>query len=163
MISISQLALTQGAFSLRNVSFEAPTGEHVVLMGKTGSGKTTVLEAICGLRPLSAGRISLMGRDVTDWTPAARGVGYVPQDMALFAALTVRDHLAFALTVRRWSRAAIDVRVAELAELLGIDRLLRRRPQGLSGGEAQCVALGRGAGDEARGAVAGRAAQRPGR
>jgi molybdate/tungstate transport system ATP-binding protein len=143
MISISQLAIAQGMFSLAGISLDVPTGEYGVLMGKTGSGKTTVLEAICGLRPLAAGRICLMGHDVTGWKPAARGVGYVPQDMALFNTLTVRDHLAFALIVRRWSRAAIDARVAELADLLGISHLLSRRPAGLSGGESQRVALGR--------------------
>jgi ABC-type sugar transport system ATPase subunit len=112
-------------------------------MGKTGCGKTTLLEAICGLRQVHAGRIVLLGRDVTQLKPAQRGVGYVPQDLALFPGHTVREHLAFALEVRRWSRAAIDARVRELAGLLGITHLLDRYPQGLSGGEAQRVALGR--------------------
>ena len=76
-------------------------------MGKTGSGKTTLLEAICGLRRVAAGSVRLMGRDVTRLKPAARNIGYVPQDVALFSTLTVREHLAFALVVRRWSRAAI--------------------------------------------------------
>ena len=143
MISLSQVAVRQGAFSIENVTLEVPTGEYGVLMGKTGSGKTTLLEAICGLRHVAEGKIRLMDRDVTGLKPAARGVGYVPQDMALFSTLTVRDHLEFALVVRRWSRSAIDARVDELAQLLGIGHLLRRRPKGLSGGEAQRVALGR--------------------
>jgi molybdate/tungstate transport system ATP-binding protein len=143
MISLCDLAITQGAFSLHGVSLEIATGQYAVLMGKTGSGKTTLLEAICGLRPQTAGRVVLAGRDVTHWKPAARGVGYVPQDASLFSTLSLRDHLAFALVVRRWSRAAIQRRVAELAQLLGLERLLDRRPQGLSGGEAQRVALGR--------------------
>ena len=143
MISLSRVAVRQDAFSLEDVTLEVPTGEYGVLMGKTGSGKTTLLEAICGLRHVAAGTIRLVGRDVTALKPAARGVGYVPQDMALFSTLTVRDHLEFALAVRRWSRSAIDARVDELAQLLGIRHLLRRRPKGLSGGEAQRVALGR--------------------
>ena len=143
MISLSDVTLSQGGFALRGVSLEIPTGQYGVLMGRTGSGKTTLLEAICGLRPLTAGRIRLLGRDVTQLKPAARGVGYVPQDGSLFSRLTVREHLAFALVIRRWSRAAIERRVEELAQLLGIEPLLDRRPSGLSGGEIQRVALGR--------------------
>jgi ABC-type sugar transport system ATPase subunit len=143
MISLSNITIQQGQFSLTGISLEIPQGQYAVLMGKTGGGKTTLLEAICGLRPVVAGSICLMGRDVTRWKPAVRGVGYVPQDAGLFSRLTVREHLAFALIVRRWSREAIDARVAELAELLGIGPLLDRRPKGLSGGEAQRVALGR--------------------
>jgi ABC-type sugar transport system ATPase subunit len=84
-----------------------------------------------------------MGSEVTNLKPAGRGIGYVPQDRALFQTMTVREHLAFALTIRRWERAEIDRRVDELAELLGLQHLLVRKPQGLSGGEAQRVALGR--------------------
>ncbi len=143
MISLAQIAVRQGAFSLQNLTLEVPTGTYGVLMGRTGSGKTTILEAICGLRPVVAGTVRLMGRDVTGLKPAARGVGYVPQDMALFSTLTVREHLAFSLVVRRWSRAAIHARVEQMAQLLGIAHLLDRKPHGLSGGESQRVALGR--------------------
>jgi molybdate/tungstate transport system ATP-binding protein len=143
MISLSQVTLRQGMFSLERVSLEIPTGQYGVLMGKTGTGKTSLLEAVCGLRAVTAGSIHLLGRDVTALRPAARGVGYVPQDGSLFSRLTVREHLAFALVVRRWSWAAIERRVGELASLLGIEYLLDRRPQGLSGGEIQRVALGR--------------------
>jgi molybdate/tungstate transport system ATP-binding protein len=130
-------------FSLKNIALEIPTGAYGMLMGRTGSGKTTLLEAICGLRRVASGSIRLMGRDVTALKPAARRVGYVPQDSVLFSTLTVRDHLAFALTIRHWTRAAINARVEELSQLLGIGHLLPRRPKGLSGGEAQRVALGR--------------------
>ena len=143
MIALENIAIRQEAFALHGVSFEVPPGQYAVLMGKTGSGKTTLAEAICGLRPVAAGRIRLAGRDVTGLKPAARGVGYVPQDASLFSTLTVRGHLSFALVIRRWKRHDIDARVDELAELLGIRHLLARRPAGLSGGEAQRVALGR--------------------
>jgi molybdate/tungstate transport system ATP-binding protein len=143
MISVEDLTIRAGSFALRGISFAVPTGQYGVLMGKTGTGKTTILEAICGLKPVSAGRISLDGRDVTQLKPAERGIGYVPQDAALFSTMTVREHLAFSLVVRRWTDAAIGRRVAELAELLGITPLLDRRPHGLSGGERQRVALGR--------------------
>jgi molybdate transport system ATP-binding protein/molybdate/tungstate transport system ATP-binding protein len=143
LIHLDNLSLRAGAFTLDGLSLTVATGEYAVLMGKTGCGKTSLLEAICGLRPVTAGRIVLLERDVTRLRPAERGVGYVPQDLALFPTLSVRDHLCFALVARRWSAAQIEHRVAELAEMLGITHLLHRYPHGLSGGEAQRVALGR--------------------
>jgi ABC-type sugar transport system ATPase subunit len=143
LITIEDLCLRQGAFALKGVSLTIPRGRYGVLMGKTGTGKTTVLEAVAGLRRVSAGRILLDGRDVTHFTPAARDVGYVPQDAALFRAMSVRANLAFALTIRCVAASEIDRRVNELADWLGIGPLLDRYPHGLSGGEAQRVALGR--------------------
>lgn len=143
MIQVRDLCLKQGDFELTDVSFKIETRAYAILMGKTGSGKTTILEAVCGLRSIEAGEIRLLGRDVTNLKPAERGVGYVPQDLALFPHMTVYDHLAFALKVRGWDRDAIEGRVVELAKLLGIRPLLHRKPHGLSGGESQRVALGR--------------------
>jgi len=143
MISVEQLSVRVGHFALANVSFSVPTGQHGFLMGKTGTGKTTLLEALCGLRPITGGKVSLMGREVTHLPPAARGIGLVPQDGALFPHLTVREHLAFALALRKWAPAAVEQRVQELAEWLQLGKLLSRKPAGLSGGEAQRVALGR--------------------
>jgi ABC-type sugar transport system ATPase subunit len=143
MIAVEDLSIVQGKFVLRDIRFHVPSGQYAVLMGRTGSGKTTILEAICGLKPLTAGRINLMGRDVTRLKPGERGIGYVPQDRALFTTMTVREHLAFALVIRKWPAPAITRRVEELAALLGIGYLLERLPHGLSGGEAQRVALGR--------------------
>jgi ABC-type sugar transport system ATPase subunit len=143
MIAVDHLALRAGAFAIADLSFEIPTGGYGVLMGRTGSGKTTLIETICGLRRAAGGIIRLDGRDVTGLKPAARGIGYVPQDGALFPTLTVREHLALPLSIRRCPRAEIETRVDELAELLGLVALLDRRPRGLSGGETQRVALGR--------------------
>jgi ABC-type sugar transport system ATPase subunit len=143
MIELQKLLIRSGTFSLNNVSLAISAGSYAVLMGGTGQGKTTILEAICGLRHIAHGRVMLAGNDVTRLKPADRGVGYVPQDMGLFPMMTVRGHLEFALRIRRWPSAAIHDRVAELAHLLGIEPLLPRRVQRLSGGEAQRVALGR--------------------
>ncbi len=143
MISVKQLCIQIGNFSLNEICFEVPTGEYAVLMGKTGSGKTTLMESVCGLKPIKAGSIALMGDDVTSKKPAERGIGYVPQDGALFTTMTVHEHLAFALRLRKWPEKLIEQRIAELAELLGIAYLLKRLPHGLSGGERQRVALGR--------------------
>jgi ABC-type sugar transport system ATPase subunit len=143
MIAVEHLSLRAGAFAVDGLSFAVEAGQYAVLMGKTGSGKTTLLEAVAGLKPVAAGRVRLMGRDVTRLTAAERGVGYLPQDLALFPTLTVREHLAFAPHVRGWPRDAIAERVRQLADLLGLRDLLDRRPAGLSGGESQRVALGR--------------------
>jgi ABC-type sugar transport system ATPase subunit len=143
VIAVEGLSVRAGAFAVEGVSFAVGSGEYAVLMGRTGCGKTTLLEAICGLKPVRGGRVRLLGRDVTDLPPADRGVGYVPQDLALFPTMTVREHLGFALEVRRWDRAEAARRVDELTGMLGLGHLLDRRPQGLSGGEAQRVALGR--------------------
>jgi molybdate/tungstate transport system ATP-binding protein len=143
MIAIDNLSVRAGAFILRGLSFQVASSRYAVLMGKTGSGKTTLLEAICGLKPAISGTIHLEGRDVTHLKPAERGIGYVPQDRALFPTMTVWQHLAFAPALRKWDSKVIAQRVDELARLLGIHHLLDRRPHGLSGGEAQRVALGR--------------------
>jgi ABC-type sugar transport system ATPase subunit len=143
MIEVHDLAIRQGRFRLEGISLLVSAGRYAVLMGATGSGKTTILETIAGLRTPSAGRILLSGHDVTHLDPADRQVGYVPQDGALFRTMTVRDNLAFALTIRCQPAAAIDARVAELAHWLGVEHLLDRRAIGLSGGETQRIALGR--------------------
>jgi ABC-type sugar transport system ATPase subunit len=143
LIRIRDLSIRQGAFALNGVSFEIPTGRYGVLMGKTGCGKTSILESIAGLRPVAGGNILLGERDVTRLPPGERGIGYVPQDAALFRTMTVYNHLAFALYLRRVDRATVHGRVQELASWLGLAGLLKRRPAGLSGGEAQRVALGR--------------------
>lgn len=142
MIEFDGITVRQGAFALDGVSFAVPAGAYAVLLGRTGCGKTTLLEVVAGLRP-HAGRVRLRGADATRLPPAARNVGYVPQDVALFRTMTVRQNLGFALAVRGAGRAETDARVAELAGWLGLNAILDRRAVGLSGGEAQRVALGR--------------------
>ena len=143
MIEVENLTIQQGDFSITNVSFTVPEGTYGVLMGSTGSGKTSILEAVCGLRPIVSGRIVLTGVDVSHAKSADRNIGYVPQEGVLFQKMTVRQHLAFALKIRKWDNHQIQQRIDKLAELLGIGHLLHRRPKGLSGGERQRVALGR--------------------
>lgn len=143
MIELRDVTVKSGSFVLSGIDLMVPTGDYAVLMGTTGRGKTTILETICGLRHVVSGQVLLHGRDVTDWNPADRDIGYVPQDMALFPTLSVQEHLEFALQLRRESRAAIAARTRELSGELGIEHLLKRSIVGLSGGESQRVALGR--------------------
>jgi len=143
MIQLDAVSWQAGAFRLENVSLTIPAGSYAVLMGRTGCGKTTLLEIICGLRRPHAGRVLIGERDVTHELPAARGIGYVPQDGALFPTFPVREQLAFALRLRHRPADEIAQRVAQLAAELDITALLDRLPQHLSGGERQRVALGR--------------------
>lgn len=143
MIQLEGVTMVAGNFALREISFTIPTGGYGVLMGRTGCGKTTILESILGLRTIQAGRIRLADVDVTELSPALRGIGYVPQDGALFMRMTVRKQLGLALDIRRVSATQAAERVEELADWLGITHLLERYPRGLSGGERQRVALGR--------------------
>ena len=143
MIRLENIAWQAGAFALEEISFTVPEGSYGVLMGRTGGGKTSLLEIICGLRRPISGAIWLGNREVTWTAPGKRGIGYVPQDGALFSTMTVAENLGFALSVQRRSRAEINQRVKDLAGVLGIEHLLERRPNGLSGGERQRVALGR--------------------
>jgi len=143
MIAIDRLHIRSGSFELREISLSIPSGCYAVLMGQSGQGKTTIVEAICGLRPIAGGSIVLGGHDVTAVRPGDRGLGYVPQDLALFPTMSVREHLEFALRLRRVPAAEIAARVDVLAERLGITHLLPRGVRHLSAGESQRVALGR--------------------
>ncbi len=143
MIELKNITIRVGQLLLENLSFRVERGQYAVVMGKTGIGKTTILESICGLRSVQSGSILINQVDVTNWSPADRHVGYSPQDLALFPTMTVRQHLEFALKVRRRPASEIAARVQELARLLDIQPLLNRNVKGLSGGEAQRVALGR--------------------
>lgn len=143
MLELRHLTVRAGGFELVKVSLTVATGSYGVLMGKTGCGKTTLMEAICGLKKVTEGSILLNGEDVTQWRPGERGIGFVPQDTVLFSNMTVRRHLAFGPEIQGWDRDEIGERVEALARALGIEHLLERRPQGLSGGESKRVALGR--------------------
>ena len=143
MIQITDLYVRQGSFELQGINLQLPQQAYGVVMGPTGSGKTTLLEAICGLRRPSRGRIEIGGKQVTDWPPAQRRIGYVPQEGALFPGMRVDRQIAFALRARRVSRQQQRQRVLELARLLDCQELLERYPGGLSGGEQQRVALAR--------------------
>ncbi|MBN1419489.1 MAG: ABC transporter ATP-binding protein [Planctomycetes bacterium] len=143
MIRIEGLGFAIGDFALRDISLDVAGGEYFVLLGKPGSGKTLLLECIAGLHRIGAGAIQVGDRRVDRLEPGARGIGYVPQDYALFSRLRVRGNIAFALRVRRSERTERAARVAELAGLLGIGHLLDRSVAGLSGGERQRVALAR--------------------
>jgi len=143
MIHCKDIHITQGDFSLSEISFQIKKGDYVVMMGKTGCGKTTLLECICGLRNIDSGEIWLNGKEISKLAPAQREIGYLPQDSALFKTMTVAQNIGFALKLRKWDKIKIDERVDELANSLEISKLLKRKAHDLSGGERQRVALAR--------------------
>ena len=143
MIQFKDVTIRQGKFELTNLNFSIRKGDYAILMGRTGCGKTTVIESICGLRAVRSGKILLAGNDITKLPPAQREIGYVPQDRALFPTMRVDRQIEFGLLVRNASAANRKQRVNELAELTGISNLLQRYPNGLSGGECQRIALAR--------------------
>lgn len=143
MICIDNISVRSGSFTLTSISFEIEKGECLALMGKSGSGKSTIMEAICGLREVISGSIYIDGEELTYAAPRDRMVGLVPQDNVLFPTMTVREHLAYGPRLRKWKKPEINSRIEEVAAELGITSLLDRLPRGLSGGEAKRVAIGR--------------------
>lgn len=143
MIELNNVSLPRGSFYLKNISMKIDQGGLHLLTGETGAGKTSIIEALCGLQSVESGKIILRGVDVTDATPAARSIGYLPQDVALFDHLTVRENLRFSCQARKWKPKIIRDRVEALAQSLGLANLLDRYPSSLSGGQKHSVAFGR--------------------
>src|SRR5690242_1767480 len=132
-----------GIVAVDDVTLEIGDGEFVVLVGPSGCGKSTLLRMIAGLEEVSEGTISIDDRDVTDLAPRSRDIAMVFQSYALYPHMSVRQNIAYGLKVRRTNKEEIARRVGEVAEMLGLDDLLDRRPAQLSGGQRQRVAMGR--------------------
>ena len=143
MLQVEGLETVAGNFRLRSVTLTAPSGSYGVLLGPPGSGKSVLVETICGLRAPTAGRILIDGTDVTGSEARDRRVGYVPQDYVLFPTKTVADNIAFGLRSRGVGRSDALAQIRWVVDLLHIDHLLDRWPATLSGGEQQRVALAR--------------------
>ncbi len=133
-----------GVLAVDDIRLEVEQGEVLVLLGPSGCGKTTILRIIAGLEEITSGGLWLDGELANDVPPQDRNVAMVFQDGALYPHLTVRENLAFPLTIaRKPDRPAIGDRVGQIAHGLGIEATLDRRPGTLSGGERQRVAIGR--------------------
>ncbi|HEX9615878.1 MAG TPA: ATP-binding cassette domain-containing protein, partial [Anaerolineales bacterium] len=128
---------------VNRVSLEIQNGELFVLLGGSGSGKSTILRMIAGLTPVDEGRIELDGRDVTFLSPQARGTGFVFQNYSIFRHMTVSENIEFGLRIRKSPLAKRRERSDELLELVGLAGLGARYPDQLSGGQRQRVALAR--------------------
>jgi urea transport system ATP-binding protein len=132
-----------GSHILRDLSFEVPTGQVTVLLGRNGVGKTTLLKTLMGLVPAARGSVRFEGRDIMRLAPYRRahaGLGYVPQGREIFPRLTVEENLQMGLAAAP-RKAAVPGRIFELFPVLS--SMLRRRGGDLSGGQQQQLAIGR--------------------
>jgi sulfate transport system ATP-binding protein len=143
-IEVSGVAKRFGDFvALEDVSLVVPDGSLTALLGPSGGGKSTLLRVIAGLEQPDSGSVIIRGQDVTSVTPQERGVGFVFQHYAAFKHMTVRDNIAFGLSIRKRPKAEITTRVDELLELVRLDGFAHRYPSQLSGGQRQRMALAR--------------------
>jgi multiple sugar transport system ATP-binding protein len=136
-------AYSPGVAALDALDLTIKEGERLAVLGPSGSGKTTLLRLIAGLETPDAGTIRIKGRDTRGVPPHQRDVAMVFQNPALYPHLNVMKNLAFGLKARGVGRRDRQARAGEIAEMLGLGRLLERKPDELSGGERQRVALGR--------------------
>ena len=143
MIETKNLCVDLGSFQLQDINLTVDDGEYFIVLGPTGAGKTVLLETIAGLYPVKSGEIWLSGKEITRLEPEKRGISIVYQDQALFPHLSVKDNIVFGLRLRKQARQEIAASLDWLTELLGISHLLERKPNTLSGGERQKVALAR--------------------
>ena len=143
MIEVKNLCVDLGEFVLKDITLDIEEGEYFIILGPTGAGKTVLLESIAGLYPIKSGEIWLRGKEVTGVEPERRRISIVYQDHVLFPHLSVKDNLLFGLSMHNANADEQKDRLSWVAELLRISNLLHRRPDTLSGGEKQKVALGR--------------------
>lgn len=121
--------------ALRDINLDIYKRRVTAFIGPSGCGKSTLLRIIAGLDSQTAGQVCIDGTVVDHLPPAERDIAMVFQQYALYPHLSVRENLAFALTIRRTPRRVIDERIAEAAQLLDIEPLLDRKPKDLSGGQ----------------------------
>jgi len=128
---------------IKGVDIDIADGEFVVFVGPSGCGKSTLLRMIAGLEDITSGTLEIDGVVMNDKQPKDRGIAMVFQSYAIFPHMTVRENVAFGLTIKKTPKAEIDAKVAEAARVLQMEHLLDRRPSQLSGGQRQRVAIGR--------------------
>jgi ABC-type Fe3+/spermidine/putrescine transport system ATPase subunit len=128
---------------LENISFDVAEGEALVLLGASGSGKTTILRIIAGLEQPYTGKIILQGKDVTELPARERGVGVIFQAYALFPKMTVEKNIGYGLRIRKRRRKEIKEKVKELLSLVQLEEHRKKYPSQLSGGQQQRVAIAR--------------------
>lgn len=128
---------------IKGVDIDIDDGEFVVFVGPSGCGKSTLLRMIAGLEDITSGTLEIDDTRVNDLEPSKRGIAMVFQSYAIFPHMTVRENVAFGLTINKVSKVDKEAKVAEAARILQMEHLLDRRPSELSGGQRQRVAIGR--------------------
>jgi sulfate/thiosulfate transport system ATP-binding protein len=143
-IDVHSVSKRFGDFTaLERVTLQVSEGSLSALLGPSGSGKSTLLRIVAGLETPDCGRVWIDGNDVTYTRPQDRGIGFVFQHYAAFAHMTVRQNVAFGLSIRKRPREEIRARVDELLSLVGLTTWAEQRPHQLSGGQRQRMALAR--------------------
>ncbi|SHH88839.1 multiple sugar transport system ATP-binding protein [Clostridium collagenovorans DSM 3089] len=132
-----------GFEAVKNINLDIEDKEFIVLVGPSGCGKSTTLRMIAGLEEVTSGAINIGEENVTEMEPKDRDIAMVFQNYALYPHMTVYENMAFSLKVRKLKKDEIKSKVNEVADILGIQDLLKRKPAQLSGGQRQRVALGR--------------------
>src|ERR1700684_887256 len=135
-----------GALAVQELSLTIAEGEFIILVGPSGCGKSTTLNMIAGLEDISSGELRIGGERVNEKAPKDRDIAMVFQSYALYPHMTVRQNIAFPLTLAQMKKAQIAEKVEETARILDLTELLDRKPAQLSGGQRQRVAMGGGAG-----------------
>lgn len=143
MFEVHNLSVRAGDFLLRDVSLTAHQSSCHVILGPTGSGKTLLLESVIGLREPDQGKVLVNGEEITHLPIEKRKLSYVPQDLALFPHMTVRENILYPARIKGMSQDEENGIVRELVDSLGIRHILDRRIRNLSGGELQRTALAR--------------------
>lgn len=141
MIKIEGLTILFDTFKIVDLDIQIEEGGFHFLLGPTGSGKTLILESIIGLRKPKRGRIWVGDREVQGLPPERRGISYVPQDLALFPHLKVKENILYGIRARELDMKVYEAYVQSLVEVMRIEHLLERYPAHLSGGEKKRVAL----------------------
>jgi len=144
VLKVSNLSVSYaGAPIISDLSFEVPTATTLAITGPSGVGKSTVLQAICGLVRISSGVISIDNHDITHVPTHKRGIGMVTQSNDLFPHLTVSQNIAFGLRMRGSSSKDTSQRVQEMLDVVGLSDFAERDIHTLSGGEARRISLAR--------------------
>ncbi|HUH72336.1 MAG TPA: sn-glycerol-3-phosphate ABC transporter ATP-binding protein UgpC [Mycobacterium sp.] len=134
---------SDGAMAVKDLNITIADGEFLILVGPSGCGKTTTLNMIAGLEDISSGELRIGGERVNEKAPKDRDIAMVFQSYALYPHMTVRQNIAFPLTLAKMKKAEIAQKVEETAKILDLTDLLHRKPSQLSGGQRQRVAMGR--------------------
>lgn len=143
MIQIKNFSFQVKNFKLNHIELEIPENEIFAILGKTGSGKTMLLESIAGFYRGDSGAVYIQGTDVVDIMPERRQIGFVYQDFGLFPHMTVYENIQYGLKIHKVEKKKIDKVIRDMAELLCIHSILDQYPSTLSGGERQRTALAR--------------------
>ncbi|SHJ29698.1 ATP-binding cassette domain-containing protein [Parasporobacterium paucivorans] len=142
-VAVKDFTLRRGSFLLKSINLTVRKNEILAIIGKTGAGKTMLLEAISGAYGEKKGRIFVSGTDVLSVPVEKRGIGFVYQDYGLFPHMTVYQNISYGLRMRKTPKESIKEKVEHIAQLLSIQHILNCWPATLSGGECQRTALAR--------------------